>query len=54
MQLSCQVYAPAALRVGKETPFSIAYKAVGNQNQTGRFREEKCHLLVPGIEALLP
>jgi len=38
----------------KETPLPVEQKAVGNQSQTGCCREGKCHLLLLGIETLLP
>jgi hypothetical protein len=52
-RICCQTYAPAAFPLGKEAPVTIEYKAVRNQNQTGRCREAKYHLLLLGIETLL-
>lgn len=53
MEINCQIYAPAAIPLGKETTVPVEWKAIGNQNQTGGCREEKYHLLLSGIEALL-
>jgi hypothetical protein len=39
MELICQIFAPSSVPIGKETPMSVEWKAVGNRSQTGHYEE---------------
>jgi hypothetical protein len=50
MDVSSQLYAPAALPLGKELPVPLDMRMGGPQSWSRRYGEEKNLLSLPGIE----